>query len=72
MEVTHTQLNDVDLFELKGRFSADVIDEFENALNHLIGQGRTQFVFDLKNIEYFGAMAISMFFRVRSNCFLLV
>lgn len=67
MEMTHRQLNRVDVLALRGRMMPVEAAALQAKVDQLIKQGRTSLVLDLTELEYISSGGIRVLMEVRKR-----
>ncbi len=67
MEMTHRQLNRVDVFALRGRMMPVEAAALQEQIEQLIKQGRTSLVLDLAELEYISSGGIRVLMDARKR-----
>ena len=67
MEITHKQLNRVDLLTVAGRLDAATAPQLRQQIESLFDQGRYRIVLDLAGLEYIASLGLRVLIEARKR-----
>ncbi len=67
MEISHRQLNRVDIVAVKGRLTAAEAQQLQDTLTALFDQGRFRILLDFKELEYISSPGLRVLIEARKR-----